>query len=145
MDVFAELLRDESSEVDLVGPTLPILKMLCDRGFSLSHGTLAVLPTVVNGMLSACLQNVDDTRCVPSTATKYLTDLVTTYRSRSGRAATLKTKNNLLASVLLLTALPSSVKIGQAVVEHACFLITQVALSDDSEVSAGCSDCQELR
>lgn len=61
------------------------------------------------------------------------------HRSRSGRAAALKTKNNLLASVLLLTALPSSVKMGQAVVEHACFLITQVALSDDSEVSPSVS------
>ena len=28
------------------------------------NGLLTVLPRVVNGMLSACLQNVDDVRCV---------------------------------------------------------------------------------
>lgn len=44
-------------------------------------------------------------------------------------------KNNLLASVLILTSLPKTVKVGQAVVEHACFLITQSALSGDGEVS----------
>lgn len=60
----AELLKDETSEVDLVGPTLPVLKALCERAFHARNGTLETLPRVINGMLSACLQNVDDMRCV---------------------------------------------------------------------------------
>jgi len=43
-------------------------------------------------------------------------------------------KNNMLAAVLILTVTPSWVKIGRAVVEHACFLISQ-KLSDADEVS----------
>lgn len=58
----AELLKDETSLVDLVAPTLPILKALISRAFAPRHGTLAVLPKVANGMLSACLQNIDDVR-----------------------------------------------------------------------------------
>ncbi|KAK4701730.1 HEAT repeat-containing protein 5, partial [Phenoliferia sp. Uapishka_3] len=120
---YSQLLKDETSEADLVGPTLPVLKLLCDRGFSLRNGPLVVLPRVVNGMLSACLQNVDN------------------VRGRSGFAAALKTKNNLLASVLLLTALPSSVKISQAAVEHACYLIIQTALSGDAETTTTALHC----
>lgn len=65
LSAYVELLRDETSEVDLAGPTLPILKALCDRGFSPKYGgKLELLPKVVNGMLSASLQNVEDMRCV---------------------------------------------------------------------------------
>lgn len=62
----AELLKDETSEVDLVGPTLPVLKALCHRGFRFQNGELEVLPKVVNGMLSACLRNIEDVRFVVS-------------------------------------------------------------------------------
>lgn len=55
-----ELLRDESSPVDLVGPSLPIVKMLCERGTR--QDELEILPKVLNGVLSACLQNVEGLR-----------------------------------------------------------------------------------
>ncbi|KAI5476389.1 Armadillo-type fold domain containing protein [Pseudohyphozyma bogoriensis] len=120
---YSQLLKDEKTEVDLVGPTLPVLKTLCDRAFHFRNGTLVILPKVLNGMLSACLQNVDD------------------MRGRRGVSASLKTKNNLLASVLLLTGLPSTVKIGQAAVERACFLITQTALAPSDETSTIALHC----
>lgn len=110
-----ELLRDETSQVDLVAPTLPALKAYCQRATRSSEQSQ--LPRALNGLLSGILQNVDD------------------VKSRSDKAAVLKLKNNLLAAVLLLTCLPSSVKIGQAVVEHACFLISQIALDGESEVT----------
>lgn len=66
-----ELLKDESSDLDLVGPTLPVLKALCDRGFNVSNVKVDLLPKVVNGMLSACLQNVEDMRLVDSILTSY--------------------------------------------------------------------------
>lgn len=58
------MLSDETTEVDLVGPTLPVLKLLCDRAFHVRNGTLAILPKVLNAMLSACLKNIDDVRQV---------------------------------------------------------------------------------
>lgn len=54
--VDSELLRDETNSVDLVGPTLPIVKLLCDR--ATRQAQLVALPKVINGMLSACLQNI---------------------------------------------------------------------------------------
>ncbi|KAM0751074.1 ARM repeat-containing protein [Meredithblackwellia eburnea MCA 4105] len=120
---YAQLLKDESSDADLIGPTLPVLKTLLDRGFHMRMGVPTVLPKVINGMLSASLQNIDD------------------VRGRRGVGPALKAKNNLLAAVLLLTGLPSSVKISQATVEHACFLITQTALAEESETSTTALHC----
>lgn len=52
----------------------------------------------------------------------------------------LKSKNNLLASVLILTSLPLGAQIGREVVEHACFLIVELALDGESEVRGASSD-----
>ena len=52
---------------------------------------------------------------------------------RSGVISTKKIKNNMLAAVLVLTVIPSWVKVGRAAVEHACYLISQ-KLSDVDEV-----------
>lgn len=62
----AVLLKDEKLEVDLVGPSLPILKALCDRSVRPTDGEeLAVtIGKVLNGMMSACLMNVDEMRSV---------------------------------------------------------------------------------
>ncbi|SGY11546.1 BQ5605_C090g13049 [Microbotryum silenes-dioicae] len=115
---YSQLLQEEASEIDLVSPTLPMLKALCDRSQRFPPGArgFVVLPKVINGMLSACLQNIDS------------------VRGRRGAAAILKTRNNLLAAVLLLTSLGPSIQVGQEVVEHACFIITSIALSPSSEV-----------
>ncbi|GAA5914098.1 hypothetical protein JCM5296_003575 [Sporobolomyces johnsonii] len=121
---YSLVLKDEKVEVDVVAPTLPVLKMLCDRGLA-SNGSasLQVLPKVLNGMMSACLMNVDE------------------MRGRKSASAIRKTKNNLLAAVLLLTALPTNVKIGQEVVEHACFLITETALEGEGEAATTAVHC----
>ena len=42
-----------------------------------------------------------------------------------------KIKNNMLAAVLVLTVVPVWVKVGKAVVEHGCFLISQKLLDAD--------------
>lgn len=58
-------------------------------------------------------------------------------RLRSVRKSTIairKLRNNLLAVTLLLTALPPSVQVGSEVVEHACFLVSEIALDTASEV-----------
>lgn len=80
LSMTSELLKDETSEVDLIGPTLPVLKELCDRGLSPKNGPLAVLPLVMNGMLSACLQNVEDMRRVfPQSASNFDPQLTFVY------------------------------------------------------------------
>lgn len=58
-----ELLKDETYLVDLVEPTLPILKSLIARGFDPRFQPVTLLSKTVNGLLSACLQHVDDVRC----------------------------------------------------------------------------------
>ncbi|SCV73304.1 BQ2448_7230 [Microbotryum intermedium] len=122
---YSQLLQDEASEIDLVSPTLPVLKVLCDRSQQAPHGGrgFVVLPKVINDMLSACLQNIDS------------------VRGRRGAAAIVKTRNNLLAAVLLLTSSGPSIKVGQEVAEHACFIITSIALSPSSEVSPTALHC----
>jgi hypothetical protein len=44
-----------------------------------------------------------------------------------------KVQNNLLAAVLILTVIPTSVRVSQVVVEHCCSLICQKLL--DAEVA----------
>ncbi|GAA5857242.1 hypothetical protein JCM9279_001817 [Rhodotorula babjevae] len=120
---YSLLLADEKTEVDLVSPTLPIVKLLCDRGLSGKGATSTVLPKVLNGLMSACMLNVD------------------AVRGRKSPIAVLKSKNNLLASVLVLTSLPQGAQIGREVVEHACFLIVELALDGEGEVSSAALNC----
>ncbi|GAA5906312.1 AP-1 complex accessory protein LAA1 [Sporobolomyces salmoneus] len=121
---FSLLLKDEKLEVDLVGPSLSILKALCDRSLrSTDEVSASTIGKVLNGMMSACLMNIDE------------------MRGRKSASAVRKTKNNLLAAVLLLTSLPNHVKIGREVVEHACYLITETALEGEGEASTTALHC----
>lgn len=52
-------------------------------------------------------------------------------RGRQGLISAKKVKNNLLAAVLILTVIPPSVKVSQAVIGHCCFLISQKLLETD--------------
>lgn len=113
------MLKDESSEIDLVGPTLPSLKALLDLPTSYARDSRDRYGRLVHALTSACLLNIDG------------------MRGREGFISLKKVKNNLLATVLILTVVPANVKIGQSVLEHCCFLISQKLL-DASEVSSEC-------
>ncbi|QRW26225.1 HEAT repeat protein [Rhizoctonia solani] len=121
ISIYSDLLKDEYSEIDLVGPTLQSL-----RGMLLSDSKDVqkepAYSKVVHGLLSACLQNVDD------------------MSGRMGKASVLKTKNNLLAAVLILTVTPAEVKLSRAAVEHCCFLISQ-KLNEPVEISLAAAQC----
>lgn len=63
-------------------------------------------------------------------------------RGREGTVPNLKTKNNMLAAVLMLTGVPVGVKLSQVAVEQCCFLLSQ-RLTEIGDVSsfwkiAGC-------
>ncbi|GAC76103.1 uncharacterized conserved protein [Moesziomyces antarcticus T-34] len=113
---YAEMLRDETSEHDIVGAALSPLKDLCERSARSVKPGSDVLQRAVHGFLSQALQHVDD------------------LRTRSGRVALNKTKNSLLSVVVVLTSIPVNVKVSQAVAEHACYLIVQKLLRFEEEV-----------
>lgn len=56
-----ELLKDETSDIDLVGPTLQSLKLLLEKPGDLVS-TDDKYENVIHGILSACLVNVDEMR-----------------------------------------------------------------------------------
>ncbi|TBU59882.1 clathrin-coated vesicle protein [Dichomitus squalens] len=119
--LYCDLLKDESSELDFVGPTLPALKALLDRPANLpdpdhKYGRL------VHGLLSACLVNIG------------------AMSGREGPMCNKKIKCNLLAAVLILTVLPTTVAIGKAIIEHCCSIISQ-KLVEGSELSLTAAHC----
>ncbi|SAM82403.1 related to LAA1-AP-1 accessory protein involved in TGN-endosome transport [Ustilago bromivora] len=113
---YAETLKDETSEQDLLAPSLSSLKNLCERSAKSVKPNSDVLQRAIHGLLSQALQHVDD------------------LRTRAGRIALNKTKNSLLAVVVVLTSIPINIKVSQAVAEHACYLIVQKLLTFEEEV-----------
>ena len=130
-NLFSELLKDETLDIDLITPTLPAFKSLVlvdphlrarDRYDNLIHGTL-----------SSCLLNVDEMRLV-LLHFQFSSHAQDCNRGREGLISSKKVKANLLAAVLILTSLPSRVKVARGVVEHLCFVITQ-KLEENDDVS----------
>ncbi|KAF5377759.1 hypothetical protein D9757_008083 [Collybiopsis confluens] len=120
--LYSEILKDESNEIDLASPTFPSLKILLDLPLGSFPGAQDRYRRLVHGLLSACLLNIDE------------------MRGRQGAACTKKVKNNLLAAVLILTSVPSTVKVGEPVIEHCCFQISEKLL-EAHEVSLTASHC----
>ncbi|GJJ09041.1 hypothetical protein Clacol_003263 [Clathrus columnatus] len=122
--LYADLLKDERSDIDITGPTLPALKALLeppsDPKVCVSESKYGKL---VHGLISACLVNIDE------------------MSGRVGLGASNKVKNNLLAAVLILTVIPSSLTVSRTVVDHCCFIISQKLLESDetSLTSAHCA------
>jgi hypothetical protein len=113
-----ELLKNELSVVDLVGPTLPALKLMWDKPPADAASADPSYAKLVHGLLSSCLQNVDE------------------CSGRSGAVVALKTKNNLLAAVLVLTVIPATMKISKAALEQCAYLISQ-KLGEGPDVRLG--------
>ncbi|PFH53326.1 hypothetical protein AMATHDRAFT_55203 [Amanita thiersii Skay4041] len=122
--LYIDLLKDESSDIDLVGPTLPSLKALLEFPTT-SQEDRAMYVRVVHGLLSACLLNVDE------------------MRGRQGVISTKKVKNNMLAAVLILTVIPSWASIGRPVIEYCCFQISQKLLEADDPVALTAAHCSK--
>lgn len=142
--LYSELLKDESSKVDLSGPTLSVLKALCDRAYAVRQPTSHGFPRVLHGLLSACILHIDEMRFVsgflssPSSLCTELFLFVGGVRGRTGPVALSKVKNNLLALVLILTGLPEDIRVGRSVVERTCEIIGQKLSADEDEVSVLC-------
>lgn len=129
-DTFVDLLKDESSEVDLVGPTLPALKSLLSLPYALPQDK-ETFGQLVHALLSACLHHIDEMRYSTLCQGPAGSRSERFPSTRAGAIATKKVKNNLLAAVLVLTVIPSDVKLGREAVEHCCFLISQRLYADD--------------
>lgn len=112
LHLVSDLLKDETAvpSGDVVGGCLPILKSLLDQLLSPSTqvpGSSVPPETVVHGLLSSCLANIED------------------MRTRVNSVASLKIKNNLLAVTLVLTSLPAGVRVSRDLVEQIAYDIGQ--------------------
>ncbi|KAF8333580.1 ARM repeat-containing protein [Cantharellus anzutake] len=106
--LYSHMLKNEHVDIDLVGPTLPALKQLLD--ISLPDQTEQdgkAYGRLIHALFSSCLQNIDE------------------IGSRRGAVPNLKVKNNMLASVLIVTAVPSGMRLSGGAVEHLCYSISQ--------------------
>ncbi|KAH9810416.1 armadillo-type protein [Melampsora americana] len=123
LGLFSEILKDRTAGIDLVGPALPALKTLVERGFALKpEGQESeILSSVLHGLLSQALQTVEDTRQEATSNTS--------------------SRNNLLACVLIFTSLPSGVKVSRTALEHCCSLITTNIMSDQQETATTALHC----
>ncbi|KIJ41885.1 hypothetical protein M422DRAFT_60390 [Sphaerobolus stellatus SS14] len=121
--LYADLLKDERSEIDIAGPTLPALKTLLEPPSDPKACTSdSRYGRLVHGLISACLVNIDE------------------MSGRVGPASSNKVKSNILAAVLILTVVPSTLNLSQAVVEHCCFLISQKLL-EPPQISLTATHC----
>ncbi|KDN46480.1 hypothetical protein K437DRAFT_268128 [Tilletiaria anomala UBC 951] len=118
--LYSDLLRDELIDVDLITPTLPSLKALCEH---LPSGNLGSLQKAVHGLTSRAVETINN------------------MRSRSAALATRLTKANLLALTVVVTALPSSITLSRAVLEEYTYLISHRISTDDGEISLTASTC----
>ena len=57
-----DLLKDESTELDFVGPTLPVLKALLDLPAHASPEAHERYGRLMHGFVSACLLHIDEMR-----------------------------------------------------------------------------------
>ncbi|KAL7423379.1 hypothetical protein Q5752_002682 [Cryptotrichosporon argae] len=103
--LFADMLRAETPH-DLAGACLPSLRLVLDQCLSTQvPAVTATAERVVHGLLSACLGNIDD------------------LAARVNPIANVKIKNNLLALVLVLTALPANTRVSRPVVEQIAYTV----------------------
>lgn len=119
--LYGELLKDETSEADLVTPTLPAFRSLL--AVSCHPSTRERYGKLIHGLLSSCLLNVDE------------------MRGREGLISSRKVKTNLLAAVLILTVIPPQVAIARNVVEHLFFLISQKLEEGDQQMAIVAVHC----
>ncbi|EPQ55802.1 ARM repeat-containing protein [Gloeophyllum trabeum ATCC 11539] len=119
--LYAELLKDESSDTDLVSPTLLCLKSFLDVPPGVQSQQERYHQSV-QGILSACLINIES------------------MRGRQGSIASKVIRNNFLAMVLILTSILPTLKLGKPVVDRCCFLLSEHLMGDD-EVSFTAVQC----
>lgn len=132
---YSQMLRDEKSDADLVGTSLASLKDLCQRAATLAgemnnEESYSLVRRTLHGFLSSAVDGVDE------------------MRARSGKIATLKTKNSILAVTVVLTSLPEScsgpsrVTISKPVLEQFCYqLLYAATTSPDTIVRSTSLNC----
>ncbi|KAF9444651.1 clathrin-coated vesicle protein [Macrolepiota fuliginosa MF-IS2] len=120
--LYSELLKDETSDIDLISPTFASLKAILSIPVLSEGDSGQRYQRVVHALLSSCLLNIDE------------------MRGRVGVISTRKIKTNMLAAVLILTVVPVAVQVGRAAIEHTCFLVIQKLL-ENNETSLTAAQC----
>ncbi|THH07979.1 hypothetical protein EW145_g3009 [Phellinidium pouzarii] len=122
ISIYAELLKEEKSDLDIAGPTLQSLKAILDNPpDKIQRAAHSQYGRLVHGLLSACLVNIDE------------------MRGRQGAISSMKITNNLLAAVLILTVVPPHIGFSETALAYCCSLISQKLL--EKEVSLTAAHC----
>ncbi|KAF9487688.1 hypothetical protein BDN71DRAFT_1594368 [Pleurotus eryngii] len=123
--LYSELLKDESSEVDPVGPTLPSLKILLDLPVHGKPEAKEKFGKTVNALASACLLNIDGMRRIGSY-----------FDEESQEQPPCRDAD--------IIGLPPTVQIGKTVVERCCFILSHKMMDDDDDDVTSCTDGSPL-
>jgi len=105
--LYSRILSSERTAPGLIQSSLPVLKSICERSLQARGPSTNLVDNVLQALLAACLQNVDD------------------VRDRESPSAVNKAAGNLLAAVLILSTLPHELKLSRATIEHCCQLLSQ--------------------
>ena len=132
-----DLLKDEKSDIDLAGPTLPSLKAILDT-YPSKADTEAIsrYNRLIHGLFSSCITNIDEMRLVWILVTReplWTFSLTSVFRGRQGVISRRKITNNLLAAVLILTVVAPYIGFSDTTLEYCFSLISQKLL--EKEVS----------
>ncbi|KAI7935821.1 hypothetical protein MJO28_016692 [Puccinia striiformis f. sp. tritici] len=138
LGLYSESLKDDpsgGSMIDLVGPTLPALKLIIERAFSDNNNSAQspatnpiLLTNVIHGFIRQTLQNIED--CLKS-------------KPQPGLTSSMKLRNNLLGCGLVFSSLPPTIQISQTCLKDYCALISRLFLNDSSEIGATALHCSK--
>ena len=107
------LLKTENGYIHIMAQLLPCLKNVIERSNTFKGDDADVLHKVIHGFLSLTLQIVDETK------------------SREASLVQAKRKYNMLATVIVLTKVPSQIVVSKECVQHCCDIIIDSLFSQD--------------
>ncbi|CAO1623968.1 unnamed protein product [Parajaminaea phylloscopi] len=124
--LFAELLRDERIDSDVVSGALVGLRELCDRSGQVSLDDSEAATRAVHGFLSSAVNSIEE------------------LQNRSGKVATGKSRNCMLAVAVVLTHLPRTLNVSRVVAEQFCYLVEQRLGSQEPSIALTAAECTRL-
>ncbi|CAH7665924.1 clathrin-coated vesicle protein [Phakopsora pachyrhizi] len=133
--LYSELVREETTGMELVGPSLPALKNLVERAFFSNSsnpslisqkGDSEVIIDVLHGFLAQTLTNAEE-------ALKHLKD------NRS--SALVKVRKNILVGTLIFTSFPVTAKFSKQALEQYCVFLSNLIFNEETELSGTAIQC----
>lgn len=121
IQLYLDLLKDETTSASLGGPCLPSLKVILDYTYERAPDT-PTYAKLIHNLLSAALMNMDE------------------MRGREGVVADTKLKNNMLTVVLVLNGLSPTIPLSRELLGQICYTIGQ-RTRDESDTGSIALQC----